>query len=46
MTAENCRKVDMAKAQATSSERNLQKYAEGAVAVTAKTEQSSLPGRA
>lgn len=34
----------MSKAQTTSSERNSQKFVDGVVIVTAKTEQSSLPG--
>lgn len=44
MTTENCRKEVMPKAYTTSSERNSRKCVDGAVVVTAKTEQSSLPG--
>ncbi len=44
MTTRNCRKKAEPIAYTTSSERNSQKFVDGAVSVTAKTEQSSLPG--
>lgn len=44
MITENCRKEGISKAHTASSERNSQKLVDGAVVVTAKTEQSSLPG--
>jgi len=43
MTTENCRKEVLLKASTVSSERNSQKLVDGAVVVTAKTEQSTLP---